>query len=106
LSNLRVDEQTLHEFLTAMGESFGASISPPVPFDGASAHECYNAVWSVLGQEVTPTSLAHLSQPQLSALAEGIGAYFECDPPTVEQVKLAIARTLHRWPMGSLGERK
>jgi hypothetical protein len=106
LSKLKVDEQTWHEFLTAMGESFGESISPPVPFDRASAHECYNAVWSVLGKEITPTSLACLSRSQLSALADGIGAYFESDPPTLEQVKLSIVRTLHRWPIGSLDEKK
>ena len=101
-----VDEHTEHEFLTAMGESFGESISPPVPFDSASAHECYNAVWSVLGENVTPTTLARLSDSQVSALADGIGTYFESDPPSVEQIKRAIARTLHRWPVGSLGEAK
>jgi len=102
LSN--ADEQTLHEFLTAMGESFSESISPPVPFDDASIHECYNAIWSVLGQDVTPTSLASLSAAQVSALAAGIGAYFESEPPTPGQVQDAIARTLARWPAGSLGE--
>ena len=90
----------------ALRFSFGESISPPVPFDSASAHECYNAVWSVLGEDVSPTTLAQLSDPQLSALADGMGTYFESDPPTVEQIKLAIDRTLHRWPVGSLGEAK
>jgi hypothetical protein len=103
---LNVDEDTLHQFLGAMGESFGDSISPPVPFDSTSAHECYNAVWSVLGKDVTPTTLARLSDAQLSALADGLGTYFESDRPTVEQVKLAIERTLYRWPVGSLGEAK
>jgi poly(3-hydroxybutyrate) depolymerase len=106
VSKRKMDEQTWHEFLTAMGESFGESISPPVPFDSASAHECYNAVWSVLGEDVTPTTLAGLSEAQLAVLADGIGAYFESDPPTLAQVKLAIARTLHRWPTGSLCERE
>jgi hypothetical protein len=89
-----------------MGESFSYSIVPPVPYEDASAHECYNAVWSVLGRDVTPTSLAGLSPSQLSALAAGIGAYFEVEPPTVEQVKDAIAQTLARWPVGSLGEKE
>jgi hypothetical protein len=30
--------------------------------------------------------------------------YFECDAPTVWQVRDAIAHTLARWPVGSLGE--
>lgn len=101
---MTADDQTRDNFIGAMGESFSYSISPPVPFEAASAHECYNAVWSVLGRNVTPTSLAALSESQLSALAAGIGAYFETDPPTVEQVREAIARTLARWPVGSLGE--
>jgi len=56
------DDETLRDdFPTAMGESFSDSISPPIPFDFVSAHECYNAVWSVLGEDVTPTKLASLS---------------------------------------------
>jgi hypothetical protein len=87
-----------------MGESFSDAICPPVSEDDASAHECYNAMWSVLGKGVTPSVLAALSTSQISRLAIGIGRYFETEPPTVEQVRAAIARTLARWPVGSLGE--
>jgi len=97
-------DQKRDDFTVAMGESFSDSICPPLPFDDASPHECYNAIWSVLGRNVTPTSLASLSASQMSALAAGIGAYFESETPTVEQVRDAIARTLRRWPVGSLGE--
>ena len=97
-------DQTGADFIGAMGESFSYSVCPPVPFDDASAHECYDAVRSVLGRDVTPASLARLPASRLLALATGIGAYFESEPPTVEQVKGAIARTLARWPVGSLGE--
>lgn len=100
------DDQKRADFITAMGESFNGAICPPISDEDASPHECYNAVWSVLGHDVTPTLLTALSASQLSALAAGIGSYFESEQPTVEQVKDAIARTLARWPAGSLGERR
>ena len=87
-----------------MGESFGEFVSPPVPFDVASPHECCEVVWSVAGYEVNPAQLAALNEAQLVTLAKKFGEYFESDAPTVEQVKDAIADTLARWPVGSLDE--
>jgi hypothetical protein len=98
------DDQKRDDFIVAMGESFSDSICPPVPNEEASPHECCNAVCSVLGRNVTPTTLARLSEVRLVALAIGIGEYFECEAPREEQVEDAIARTLDRWPAGSLGE--
>ena len=53
---------------------------------------------------MTPARLAALGEDQVSDLARKVGEYFECDPPRVEQVRDAIAHTLARWPVGSLGE--
>jgi hypothetical protein len=100
----QTDDQTWADFTSALGESFSYSICPPVPDDDASAQECCNAVWQVLGKAVTPTVLANLSTSQISELAAGIGAYFESETPTGEQIRDAIARTLVRWPVGSLGD--
>ena len=61
-------------------------------------------VWSVAGRDVTPARLGALTADQVAGLARKFGDYFACDPPTVEQVKDAISRTLARWPVGSLGE--
>ena len=61
-------------------------------------------VWAVAGRDVTPARLAALGEDQVSDLARKFGEYFECDAPTVEQVQDAIAHTLARWPVGSLGE--
>ena len=58
----------------------------------------------VAGHDVTPARLAALGEDQVSDLARKVGEYFECDPPRVEQVRDAIAHTLARWPVGSLGE--
>jgi hypothetical protein len=92
------------DFEQALGESFGEFVSPPVPFEDASPHECCEVVWSVAGRDVTPARLAALTQDQVAAIARKFGEWFECDSPTIEQVKEAIGYALARWPVGSLGE--
>jgi hypothetical protein len=97
-------EQLRADFETAMGETFGESVSPPVEFEDASPHECCEVVWKVVGRNVTPRMLAELTDEQVFALSKKFGEYFETDSPTVERIKEAIRRTLARWPVGSLGE--
>jgi hypothetical protein len=92
------------DFEQALGETFGEFVSPPVPFEDASPHECCEVVWEVGGRDVTPARLAALTEAEIAALARRFGEHFESDAPTVEQVKDAIAHTLARWPVGSLGE--
>ena len=48
--------------------------------------------------------MAKRGEDRVSDLARKFGEYFECNAPTVEQVRDAIAKTLARWPVGSLGE--
>ena len=62
------------------------------------------AGWLAVGRDVTPARLAGLGGPQVAALAGRFGEYFGCEPPSVGQVQEAIAQTLFRWPVGSLGE--
>jgi hypothetical protein len=57
-----------------------------------------------VGRNVTPRSLAALTDEQIVALVQKFGEYFETESPSVERIKEAIARTLARWPVGSLGE--
>ena len=92
------------DFEQAMGEAFGEAVSPPVPFEDASPHECCEVVWTVAGRDVTPRRLAALSAAEVETLAERFGTYFGCEPPTAGRVQEAISRTLARWPVGSLGE--
>jgi hypothetical protein len=91
-------------FNQALGESFGDHISPPIPFDSASPHECCEPLWAVLGANITPTQLAQLSPETIATIAHQFGEYFECEAPTVEQIQAAIAQTLFRWPIGSIDE--
>ncbi len=90
------------DFEQAMGEEFGHCLSPPLPFEDASAHECCEPIWKVLGDEVSPERLATLSEADIAALAASFGRYFEVENPKEEQVREAMARTLARWPVGSL----
>ena len=90
-------------FLTAMGESFAEAVCPPVPWDEASPHECCQAIWSVLSRRVTPDSLGSLNDDNIGALAEAFAKHFESAPPSRAQVRRAVAATLARWPVGSLG---
>lgn len=100
----KVREDWRPDFEQALGETFGALVSPPVPFEDASAHECCEVVWTVAGHDVTPTRLAALTQVEVVTLARKFGEYFESDAPSVQQIQDAIAQTLARWPVGSLDE--
>ena len=101
---LKVGEQWRSDFEQALGETFAEFVSPPVPFEDASSHECCEVAWSVAGRDVTPARLAHLRREQVAALARKFGEYFGGEAPTVDQVRDAIAATLARWPVGFLGE--
>ena len=52
----------------------------------------------------TPRVLGALTDAQIVELSVAFGRYFESESPSVNQVKNAIARTLARWPIGSLGD--
>ena len=92
------------DFYAALGEEFSEYVSPPVPFEDASPHECCEVVWQVVGRNVTPTKLASMSDAQVADLASAFGRYFETDAPSVERIKQAIVATLARWPVGSTGD--
>src|SRR5262249_32836352 len=64
------------DFEQAMGEPSGEAVCPPVPFESASAHECCEVIWSVLGLKVTPRSLTTLTQAQIVTLSQRIAEYF------------------------------
>jgi hypothetical protein len=92
------------DFEQALGESFAECATPPLPFEEASAHECCEVVWQVVGFDVTPAILAAMEDAQIAELSAAFGLYFETTAPSVEQMKTAISRTLARWPVRSLGE--
>ncbi|SDD09107.1 hypothetical protein [Auraticoccus monumenti] len=91
-------EQDRADFEQAMDESLAEAVSPPVPFDDATPHECAEAVRSVLGVDVGPGRLAGLTEQDLTALAAGFGTWFASSPPSVAQVRRGVESTLRRWP--------
>jgi hypothetical protein len=101
----KASKKSRRDFEQALGETFSEHVCPPVPFEDASPHECCEVVWSVVGDDVTPARLAALTRAEIASLAKEFGDYFESDAPAVKQVKEAIAQTLARWPVGSLGEK-
>ncbi len=89
------------DFDQAMGESFASFVSPPVQWEDASPHECCEAIWTVLGFDVTPELLASLNNEKIEDIRIAFGTYFECEQPTTQNIIDAIAATLSRWPIGS-----
>lgn len=88
------------DFEQAMGESFGDAVDS----QDASAQECCEVIRAFLDNTMTPRSLAQLTEAQVVALSRKFGEYFECESPSATKINDAIARTLARWPIGSLGE--
>ncbi|MFO0812523.1 MAG: hypothetical protein U0796_04860 [Gemmatales bacterium] len=100
----RTGEDWRPDFEQAMGETFGEAVSPPVSFGDASAHECCEVIWAILGYKVTPRILGLVTEEQVVALSRKFGEYFDCESPPAEKIREAITRTLVRWPVGSLDE--
>jgi len=92
------------DFLIAMGEEFGLAICPPVDISEAAPNECDEAISLALGDSVTPELLATLGPADHEKLASAFGSWFECEPPSLEQITKAVTATLVRWPAGSLGD--
>lgn len=100
----KIGEEWRADFESAMGQTFAEWICPPVALEDASPHECCEVVRKVVGDDVTPTRLNSRNEQQIDSLAQWFGECFDCQKPTTEQIKDAIAHTLARWPIGSHGE--
>lgn len=93
-----MNKQMRADFEQAVGESFADHLCPPLPFDDASAHECYEVIRETVGPEVNSRHLEKLNDAKIETLASSFGSYFECKPPKPHQIKKAIASLLFRWP--------
>lgn len=77
------------DFEQAVGECFADAVCPPIPFDLASAHECFEAVAAIL-PDVSPADLFAVRDDQVAALARSFADWFECDAPSERQVRSAV----------------
>ncbi|CAO4166643.1 hypothetical protein [Methylorubrum aminovorans] len=77
------------DFEQAVGECFADAVCPPVSFEMASAHECFEAVNAIL-PDVSPANLVALRDDQVAALARSFADWFECEAPSELQVRSAV----------------
>jgi hypothetical protein len=87
-------------FMQALGEC----LSPLVPSGNMFVADCWDVVCEAVGHQVTPARLAALIRADLERLCRAFGSYFDCDAPSLRQVKAAVEVSLARWPVGSPGE--
>ena len=97
-------DQREGEFMQAVGESFADCVCPPVPRDDIYIAASWDIICKQLDDKVTPSRFATLNRADFERLRKAFGEYFECKPPSLAQVKLAVQVSLARWPVGSLGE--
>jgi hypothetical protein len=93
-----VDDSSELDFLAAFGDEFCEAMSTPVPFGSIVPQDSYDVWWRAFGRAPTPSALAAMTTQNLEELRAASVAYFECPAISVEQVRLAVSRTLARWP--------
>jgi hypothetical protein len=93
-----VREASKLDFLSAFGEEICAALSPPVAFDLIAPQDGYEVWLRTFGRDPTPTSLAALSESGVNQLRDACAAYHECPALSSAAIRLAVSRTLARWP--------
>jgi hypothetical protein len=91
-----VDEVSELDFLSALGQEFCWALSPPVPNDLIVPHD--GTRFGYVHSRPNPHALASLTDAGLEELRAVCAGYFECPTVSAAQVRLAISRTLARWP--------
>ena len=86
------------DFLTALCEEFCEALSPPVPDDLIVLHGGYEVWLRAFGTVPNPESLAALTTVRMEQLRVNCVGYFECPAVSEAHVRLAVSRTLARWP--------
>jgi hypothetical protein len=86
------------DFLSALGEEFCESLSPPVPGNLIVPQDGYEVWLKAFGTDPSPAALAALTNDATERLRMACVEYFECPTVSVSQLRAAVARTLVRWP--------
>jgi len=86
------------DFLLALGEEVCGALSPPVPENLIVPQDGYGTWRQAFGSDPSPEALAALGEPELEQLRAVCAGYFECPEVSVEHIRLAVSRTLARWP--------
>ena len=91
------DQQRL-DFLSAFGEEFCDSLSSTVGMDNIVPQDSYEVILRASGTEPSPEMLSSLSESQVELIRAECARYFECQGITTEQIRIAVSRTLARYP--------
>jgi len=85
-------------FITALGQEFCYALSPPVPEDLIVPMDGFEVWRRAFRTDPSPVALAALTDADIKRLLAVCIAYFECPSLSETHVRLAISRTLLRWP--------
>jgi hypothetical protein len=91
-------EQQKLDFLSAFGQEFSEAIAGTVGWENITPQDGYEVFLRVFRQEPTPRLLAAISGPELERLLAGCTAYFENESISCDLLRMAITRTLARYP--------
>lgn len=64
-----------NEFWQTIDKEFSAAVSPPVVSEGASPHECCEAIRQLFGPDVVLAQFAETTEVELRRLADALGAW-------------------------------
>lgn len=86
------------DFLSALGDEFCEALSPPVQDDMITPQDAREVWLLAFGAEPLPAALAALDADGAERLRAACAEYFECAAVSAESIRLAVSRTLSRWP--------
>jgi hypothetical protein len=95
------DEHSKLDFLAAFGQEFCEALSPPVPHDLIVPQDGFEVWRRAFGIDPSPVALAELSEADAKRLLAACIEYFDCPSVSETHVRLAVSRTLGRWPAES-----
>jgi hypothetical protein len=87
------------DFIAALGQEFCEVLSPPVLSDLIVPQDGFEVWRRAFGTDPSPAALAELTDADIKRLLAVCIAYFECPSLSETHVRLAVSRTLARWPI-------
>jgi hypothetical protein len=87
------------DFIAALGQEFCEALSPPVPHDLIAPQDGFEVWRRAFGTDPSPVALTELTDADIKRLLAVCIAYFECPSLSETHVRLAVSRTLARWPL-------
>ena len=93
-----MSDQERLDFLAAFGDEFCQALADSVGQDALVPQDGFEVFLRVFQEEPSPQLLSSLSDNQLEQLRVGSERYFETGGIPIEQIRMAVTRTLARYP--------